>query len=583
MTHFSLWAPERSTVSVQVSGKNFPMRKDGDRGYWSADVLSAKPGDDYGFLLDDETRAYPDPRSLQQPDGVHGLSRIVDLNAYAWQDANYQPPAWPTAVIYEVHTGTFTPEGTFAAAAEKLGYLRDLGITHVELLPVNSFPGHWGWGYDGVSLFAPQEDYGGPAGLQAFVDRAHALGLAVIMDVVYNHFGPDGNYTGLFGPYITESHHTPWGGAINFEEGGSTEVRRFFCDNALSWLRDFHIDGLRLDAVTSYVDRSAVHFLEQLATEVEMLSAATGRRRVLIAESDLNDPRVMTPRNTLGPGVVGGFGLDAQWSDDFHHSLFAFLTGERQSYYVDFGTLAQLAKSLRNAYVYDGTYSSYRQRLHGRPINGLDGTHFLGYIQNHDMVGNRPQGDRIHAVGDTHLAKLAAALVFTAPFIPMVFQGEEFAADAPFLYFADHTDPDLAQAVSEGRRKEHAHHSDAEIPDPESEDTFLRSKIDWSQRTQPEHADMLNWYRSLIQLRMKYPALHDGRLDLVTTAFDEKAKWLTLQRQHVHVFFNFGDTSVTLDTEANVVLLQSDKAINLIDQQITLPCQSCAILSTEGL
>jgi maltooligosyltrehalose trehalohydrolase len=579
MHHFSLWAPRRKSVAVQVNGERFPMQR-GERGYWTADVPSVHPGDDYGFLVNKDPKPYPDPRSLQQPNGVHQLSRIVDLEAFQWTDYSYQPPLWASAVIYELHIGTFTSEGTFAAAAEKLTYLRDLGITHVELLPVNSFPGHWGWGYDGVCLFAPQEDYGGPLGLQQFVDRAHSLGLAVLMDVVYNHFGPDGNYSGRFAPYITESHHTPWGGAINFEEGGSTEVRRFFCDNALLWLRDYHIDGLRLDAVTSYVDRSAVHFLEQLATEVYALSVTTKRHRILIAESDLNDPRLMTPRTTSAPGVTAGYGLTAQWSDDFHHALFAYLTGERQSYYVDFGKLSQLAKTLTDAYVYDGTYSTFRERNHGRPINGLDGTHFLGYIQNHDMVGNRPYGDRIHSIAGTRKAKLAAALVLTSPFIPMLFQGEEFATSSPFLYFADHEDEALAKAVSEGRRNEHQHHGAEDIPDPEAEETFLRSKLNWSEPSQPEHEEMLHWYRSLIELRRNQPALHDGRLDLVRTAFDEQANWLTIQRQHLTLYFNFSDRPLNLQTEAKSILLSSDEATTLEAKSIHLPPLSFAALTS---
>ncbi len=362
MHQFRVWAPFARRVSVKCGGVAFAMRGPDDRDWWSCHVEDAEPGTDYGYLLDDDPSCYPDPRSEWQPNGVHGLSRIYDQAAFGWNDNRFQAPPLGGAIVYELHIGTFTPEGTLDAAAGKLTYLAELGVTHVELMPVAAFEGQHGWGYDGVALFSVHEPYGGPDGLKRFVKAAHEAGLAVLLDVVYNHFGPSGNYTGKFGPYIIPSHHTPWGGAVNLEDAGSAEVRRFFCDNALMWLRDFHVDGLRIDAVHAFVDRSAIHFLEQLAVEVDALEANLSRRLVLIAESDLNDPRVVTPRE------AGGLGIDAQWNDDFHHALFTVLNPkQRQGYYADFGTLEQLAKSIERTFVYDGIYSNYRKRIHGTP------------------------------------------------------------------------------------------------------------------------------------------------------------------------------------------------------------------------
>jgi maltooligosyltrehalose trehalohydrolase len=583
---FSVWAPRAGVVSVLVNGQSYPMMSQ-PHGWWTVDVASAEHGVDYAFLLDDDPKPYPDPRSGWQPAGVHGPSRVLDHRRYVWKDAGFQPTALSDAVIYELHIGTFTPEGTFDAAAEKLLYLRELGITHVELMPVNSFPGRWGWGYDGVDLFAPQEAYGGPEALKHFVDQCHSLGLSVLLDVVYNHFGPDGNYTGRFGPYITENHHTPWGGAVNLEEYGSDEVRHFFCDNALMWLRDYHFNGLRLDAVHSLVDRSAVHFLEQLSEEVESLSNEIGKDLVLIAESDLNDPRVVTPRASKEGVGNCGYGIDAQWSDDFHHALFAFLTGERRSYYRDFGSLKQLAKALTSIYVFDDIYSEYRGRNHGRPVENLGAHRFLGYIQNHDQVGNRAFGDRLHEEAGIKAAKLAAALVLTAPFVPMIFQGEEFAASSPFLYFADHEDPELARAVSEGRRREHAPDGDWEsIPDPESQETFERSKLNWSERESGSHAEMLAWYRSLIDLRRSHTCLRDERLSHTRVRFDEAARWLIMERVSeqgsLHMLFNFWDEAIQLEApEKSRIVLASATEVQSDAGTVYLPPQTFAAIVAD--
>ena len=417
--------------------------------WWSVAVPTAGPGSRYGFLLNGEG-PLPDPRSAWQPDGVHGLSQVVDHGIYQWKDPGFSAPPLATAVIYELHVGTFSGQGTFAGAIERLEHVAGLGVTHVELMPVAEFSGGHGWGYDGVDLYAPHHGYGTPEDLKRFVDACHARGLGVLLDVVYNHLGPSGNYLAKYGPYFNSQTQTPWGWALNFDGPHSDQVRRFFCDNALMWLRDYHLDGLRLDAVHTISDRSARPFLEQLGEEVRALGQREGRSLVVIAESDLNDPRVVWPLQR------GGFGLDAQWSDDFHHALHVALTGEQTGYYRDYSGLTDLAKALQNAYVYDGQYSRARRRHHGRPPEGLGGERFLGYAQTHDQVGNRACGERlVHLVGERK-AKVAAALVLASPFIPMLFQGEEWGASAPFLYFTDHPEPDLGKAVREGRRKEFA-------------------------------------------------------------------------------------------------------------------------------
>lgn len=577
MHPFRVWAPFARRVSVESGGVAYAMQGPDDRGWWSCQVEDAGPGADYGFLLDNDPRCYPDPRSKWQPNGVHGLSRIYDESAFEWSDTRFQAPPLESAIIYELHIGTFTPEGTFDAAAGKLDYLAGLGVTHVELMPVNAFDGEHGWGYDGVALFSVHGPYGGPDGLKRFVNAAHQTGLAVLLDVVYNHFGPSGNYTGKFGPYIVSSHHTPWGGAVNLEDAGSAEVRRFFCDKALMWLRDFHIDGLRIDAVHAFVDRSAIHFLEQLATEVEILEAALARRLVLIAESDLNNPRIVTPRE------AGGLGIDAQWNDDFHHALFAVLNeSESQGYYADFGTLEQLAKALERTFVYDGIYSRYRRRVHGRPTYGLSQHRFLGYIQTHDQVGNRAVGDRISHITGLERAKIAAALYLLGPFVPMLFQGEEWAASTPFLYFADHNDRELARAVSEGRKKEFSAFGwdPASIPDPESPSTFDASKLRWDEAKVGDHAEMLAWYRALIRLRKSAPSLNDGAAGKVHVIFDEQAKWLRMQRGNVTVICNLGDRELTFAvSKESRVVIRSQSATQMSEGKLAVPPISVAVAS----
>jgi maltooligosyltrehalose trehalohydrolase len=544
MHRFRVWAPKAERVRVGINGEKYPLGRSAG-GWWDAEVESAEPGTDYAYFLDDEDMALPDPRSLWQPHGVHGASRVLDQGAFAWTDASWEAPSLASAILYELHIGTFTPEGTLDAAQTKLDGLKELGITHVELMPVNAFAGVHGWGYDGVDLFAVHEPYGGPEALKRFVDACHARGLAVLLDVVYNHLGPSGNYLGRFGPYFTASHHTPWGDAVNLEDAGSHEVRRFFCDNALMWLRDYHIDGLRLDAVHAYMDRSAINFMEQMAAEVRALEAQTGRDYAVIAESDLNDPRVVTAAE------AGGYGIDAQWSDDFHHALVTVLTGMREGYYEDFGTLADLAKSLRDVFVYDGRFSVYRDRVHGRPVLGRPGWRFLGYSQNHDQVGNRAHGERLEHLAGLGRAKIAAALTLTAPFVPLLFQGEEWAASTPFQFFTDHEE-DLGKLVSAGRRREFAAFGwdPVIIPDPQARATYERSRLHWEERDAGEHAEMLAWYRELIALRKATPELTDGNLHAVQARFSEEERWFVLERWRVTVAFSLAAEAVEVDVRA---------------------------------
>ena len=400
MHTFKVWAPIPKKVEVQLGNQKFPMAA-GPGGWWEAKVPSAAPGADYAFLLDGKG-PFPDPRSPWQPAGVHGPSRLMDHSASSWTDSDFHAPEISSAIIYELHTGTFTPEGTFVAVIEKLDHLHELGVTHIELMPVAAFSGNHGWGYDGVSMFAPQGAYGEPSHLKRLVDACHARGLAILLDVVYNHLGPSGNYLAQYGPYFSSRYSTPWGSAVNYDDADSDEVRRFFCDNALMWLRDYHFDGLRLDAVHAIFDNSALPFLEQLAGEVKQLGDRLSRRLVLIAESDLNAPRVVLPPDR------GGYGLDAQWSDDFHHAIHAILTGETNGYYTDFGSLAHLAKALRQGFVRDGGYSIHRRCRLGRPPVGVPGDRFVVCLQNHDQVGNRAQGERTSQL--MNLGRLRSAL-----------------------------------------------------------------------------------------------------------------------------------------------------------------------------
>ncbi|MCG7528942.1 malto-oligosyltrehalose trehalohydrolase, partial [Streptomyces sp. OfavH-34-F] len=533
---FEVWAPDAESAVLRLAGEPLPMEPDPERPGWWTREADAADGDRYGFALDGGP-VRPDPRSRRQPDGPDGESAVVDHDAYAWR-SDWAGRGLPGAVLYELHIGTFTAEGTFDAAAARLGHLAELGITHVSLMPVCPFPGVHGWGYEGVSLWAVHEPYGGPEGLKRFVDTAHGLGLAVVLDVVHNHLGPSGNYLPLFGPYFTETHHTPWGAAVNLDAPGSDEVRAFLLGSALAWLRDYRLDGLRLDAVHALADTRALTFLEELSAAVDALSAELGRPLPLIAESDLCDPRTTTPREE------GGLGLHAQWNDDFHHCLHTALTGEAQGYYADFAAapLAGLAKTMTSAFFHNGTYSSFRGRTHGRPVDVTRSAahRFVGYAQTHDQIGNRALGDRLAASLSPGLLACAAALVLTGPFTPMLFMGEEWGARTPWQFFTDHTDPELAEAVRTGRRREFGAHGWAQedIPDPQDPATRDRSCLDWEEPGREPHARLLAWYRELIALRHTLPDLRDPDLASVKAAYDDAARWLAVRRGDLRIAVN---------------------------------------------
>ncbi|WP_329311391.1 malto-oligosyltrehalose trehalohydrolase [Streptomyces sp. NBC_01262] len=542
---FEVWAPGAADVEVRVDGRAHDMQRDPGRdGWWVAEAPAAE-GSRYAFVLDGSDRPLPDPRSRRQPDGPDGASAVVDHDAFAWSGPWPGRPL-PGAVLYELHVGTFTVEGTFDAAVERLPYLAGLGITHIELMPLCPFPGTHGWGYEGVSLWAVHEPYGGPEGLKRFVDAAHALGLGVVLDVVHNHLGPSGNYLPAFGPYFTDRHHTPWGDAVNLDAPGSDEVRAYLIGSALAWLRDYRLDGLRLDAVHALVDTRALHFLEELSTEVDALSAALGRPLFLIAESDLNDPRSTAPRE------AGGLGLHAQWNDDFHHALHATVTGESHGYYEDFARAGTggLAKVLREVFFHNGTYSGFRHRVHGRPVDrtGTPAHRFLAYTQTHDQIGNRATGDRLAATAAPGLLAAAAALVLTSPYTPMLFMGEEWGALTPWQFFTDHADPELAAAITRGRRREFAAHGWAaeDIPDPQDPATRRRSCLDWSEPDTHAHAALLDWYRRLIALRHAEPDLTDPDLEAVRVIPGEGTLCVGRGRLRVAVNFSAEDAEVDL-------------------------------------
>jgi maltooligosyltrehalose trehalohydrolase len=575
MNRRTVWAPSVSSVALVTANGRVEMRP-GTRGWWRADLSSELSRADYGFSLDGGP-TLPDPRSPFQPHGVHGLSRPVDHSAFEWHHARWRQAPLSSALIYELHIGTFTTAGTFDAAAERLGYLRDLGVTHVEVMPVAEFSGTRGWGYDGVDLYAPHHSYGGPDGMKRFVDAAHGHDLGVILDVVYNHLGPEGGYLGKFGPYFTDRYCTPWGDAINLDDRDSDEVRQFFCDNALMWLRDYRVDGLRLDAIHAIFDASAIHFLEQIGVQVRDLEAEVGRNLLVIAESDLNLPRIVTPRE------AGGYGLDAQWNDDFHHALHTILTGENHGYLDDFGSIAQLAKALTRGFVYDGTFSKSRGRRHGAPVIGLPAHRFIAFLQNHDQIGNRALGERLGHLVTIDQLKLAAAVLMTAPFVPMLFQGEEWNASSPFQYFTDHQDKDLAESVRKGRKAEFAHFvaNAPEVPDPQDQNTFERSKLDWNERERGTHREILEWYRQLIRLRRCSPDFHNGKLDPDAVTFDEAKRWMCISRGRAVVVCNISPISQHVpvaDARELRVSLASRPGVRLDAASIDLPPVSVAIL-----
>jgi maltooligosyltrehalose trehalohydrolase len=550
-----------------------------DDGWWQADVAEALAGRDYGFQLDKDAQVLPDPRSRRQPHGVHQPSRFY-ADDFIWTDAGWPGHPLPDSVIYELHIGTFTQAGTFDAAIERLQHLVWLGITHVEILPVNDFNGPWNWGYDGVLWYAVHEAYGGPDGLKRLVNACHRAGLAVVLDVVYNHLGASGNYLTRFGPYLQSGRNT-WGDLVNLDGESAGPVREYILDNAVMWLSEFHIDALRLDAVHALQDSSGLHLLAELSTRVKVLAARLGRPLVLIAESDLNDPVMFTDQSR------GGYGLDGQWDDDVHHALHALLSGERQGYYADFGSLSALAKVLTLAFFHDGTYSSFRGRSHGKrvDIEQTPGYRFVVCLQNHDQVGNRAAGDRLPQMASPGRLKVGATLLLTSPFTPLLFMGEEWAASTPWPFFTSHPEPELAEATATGRIKEFADHGwdIAETINPQDPAAFTGAKLRWSERDEPGHADLLSLYRQLLWLRREHPDLADPRLPLVRVDYNEDAHWVIVHRGAFDVIANLADHPQTLPSLSRHMLFSTHADLRVDGERITLPAWSaCIVRAPQG-
>ncbi|WP_029034834.1 malto-oligosyltrehalose trehalohydrolase [Salinimicrobium terrae] len=541
---FCVWAPFAKSLEVVLKNtqKAIALTKD-DQGYWSKSINDVESGTLYKYRLNEQDE-FPDPASLSQPEGVNSWSRVVDHSAHSWKDNSWKGRELSDMYIYEVHVGTFTSAGTFEAIIDKLDHLEELGINTIELMPISQFPGKRNWGYDGVYPYAAQDSYGGVSGLKKLIDACHDRGFSILLDVVYNHLGPEGNYISQYGPYFTDKYHTPWGSAINFDDEYSDFVRHHFIQNALMWLEDFHFDGLRLDAVHEIIDRGAKHFLKELSEKTDELEAKTGKKYVLIAESDLNDTKLIKDYSE------GGFGLEGQWVDDFHHSLHTILTGEDAGYYVDFGKMEYLAKAFKQAFIYDGIYSSFRKRTVGNDPQGMTPSNFVICIQNHDQVGNRLLGERMAELVSFEKQKLAAATILSAPFVPMLFMGEEFGEKNRFQYFISHNDPDLVKAVQEGRKKEFEYffhsHSDAVFPDPQAEETFKNSKLNWDFKQEEQKSQILGFYKELLKLKKQ------GAFDLfkdqnVNAEADEEKKILIVSagddNSAITGIYNFGSSS----------------------------------------
>ena len=573
----ALWSPYASSVELVTATGRTPMTRSEDA-WWTCEAELGH-GDRYAFSIDGGDPR-PDPRGAALPDGPHGWSAWFDADAFEWTDGSWTGRDLAGSVIYEMHVGTFTPEGTLDSAVERLPHLVGLGVDVVELLPVGSFPGQHNWGYDGVAPYSVHEPYGGPAALQRFVDAAHGHGLAVCLDVVYNHLGPDGNYLGEVGPYFTDKHATPWGQGLNLDGPDSDEVRRWVLDNVQRWLRDFHIDGLRLDAVHELHDESALHVLEEMARGVDQLAAATGRSPFLVAESDRNDPRTVTPR---GDGLaVGGQGLDGQWADDIHHALHVALTGETQGYYGDFAGPEALTKVLGTPFFHDGTYSSFRGRRHGRPVDPatVPGWRFVASLQTHDQVGNRALGDRLSGAQldlDPGVLACGAAILLTSPYTPMLFMGEEWGARTPWQFFTDHTNPEIARLTAEGRRGEFASHGwDADdVPDPQDPATFASSKLDWSEPATAPHDRLLGWYRDLLALRRSGPDLRDARLGTAEVSW--VGRRLSVRRGGHLVLVNLSDEPWDVDASGEVALSWAPDVV-VEDGRVSVPERSPVVV-----
>jgi maltooligosyltrehalose trehalohydrolase len=550
----SVWAQVAKTVHLVAGESTYPMEETGLG--WFACNADLEAGDDYAFSVDGGD-SLPDPRSKCQPAGVHGPSRIVDAPRNRDRE-DWRGFPLRDAIIYELHVGTFTPEGTFDGAITKLDHLVGLGVNAVELMPVAEFPGRRGWGYDGVDLFAPHDGYGGPEGLHRLIDAAHARGIAVILDVVYNHVGPEGDYLSAFGPYFTTRYETPWGSAFNYDGEHSDEVRRFVLENAEMWLREYSFDGLRLDAVHAIIDTSPTQILEAVATRVDELADELGRELWTIAESDSNDPRLVRDREH------GGFGLRAQWDDDFHHALHALLTGEQYGYYEDFGSPDDLRTALLQPFVYAGQYSRHRKRTVGRYASDLPRSRFIAYSQNHDQVGNRAAGERLCHLVSEGRARMAAALTLLSPMIPMLFQGEEWAASTPFQYFTHLGDAHLRKAVTNGRRREFRAFgwpADA-VPDPQAMATFQRSILKWDEVSEDPHTHMLEWYRRLIELRRDRLLAGNGDVAPTNAWYDSARNLLLYSQSDLLVCCNLGTERVDLpEAMGATLLLASDDSV----------------------
>lgn len=581
---FRVWSPFAEKVEVVLKDREEPvaMVKD-ERGYWETVIGNRVPGNRYKFRLDEEDE-FPDPASRSQPEGVHSWSEIIDATAFSWKDSDYKGRELKDMIIYELHVGVFTPEGTFTAIVDYLDHLEELGVNTLELMPIAQFPGSRNWGYDGVYPFAAQESYGGVEGLKILIDACHRRGFSVILDVVYNHLGPEGNYLSQFGPYFTDKYHTPWGSALNFDDEHSDHVRNFFFQSALMWLEEFHFDGLRLDAIHEIIDRGARHFLKELSEQVDLLEQKTGRRYMLIAESDLNDTRVISDYDS------GGYGLEGQWVDDFHHAVHTLLTGENSGYYKDYGKMEYLAKSFKQAFIYDGMYSKFRKRTVGNSPEGFSPKKFVTCIQNHDQVGNRLLGERLSELVSFEKQKLAAGILITAPFVPMFFMGEEFGEKAPFRYFVSHGDQDLVKAVQEGRKREfeYFNHREAEFPDPQAEKSFKESKLHWNFKSDSRKKTLFNTYKELLRLR-KQGAFQAFAKDGVKVTFNEGKMLLEVTTDEgLFGIFNFGSETFRKETqpgkEVKLVFASADEkwggekaGVSLLSKAIEVPKESFII------
>lgn len=541
--HFAVWAPEKESVELIITHpyqKTVTLQKD-EAGYWQTTVENVEPGLRYWYRIDGEMER-PDPASLSQPEGVHKASEVID-RSFAWTDDNWKGLPMEDLIMYELHVGTFTEEGTFESIIGKLDYLVDVGINAIELMPIGQFPGSRNWGYDGVYPYAAQNSYGGANRLKKLVDAAHAKGIAIILDVVYNHIGPEGGYLSNFAPYFTKKYNTPWGDALNYDDAYSDGVRNYFLQNALMWLDEFHIDGLRMDAVHAIVDLGAKHFVQLVKEKVNEVERETGRKKFLIAELDLNNPRYINPPDK------GGFGLDGQWIDEFHHAIHSVLTGETSGYYEDFGSLQHIERAFRDTYVYNGVYSPHRNKIFGVPVGDNHYGKFVVFAQNHDHIGNRAVGDRLSSNLTFDELKLAAALVILSPYVPLLFMGEEYGEKAPFLYFTSHSDPELAKGVSEGRKKEFAYFNFKEnYPDPQDEETFEKSKLSWNVK-EAESAAMLRYYKQLIHLRKTVKALQGKERSSMIVHPMNESNVLTIERKYegdtAFVIIHFGKEEVS--------------------------------------